>query len=593
MQLERLGVRAQLLVLAVVILLLHVPSLWAGRLLDDIVVLDRCEHDSWSGLFRDGFRFQRSELGDVWWMEQETILHYFRPLVLASLRVVGVVSGWADWAQHAFNILLHGLTAVLLLFVARFLFHSPRSAFLATLFFTTSIHHWWAVLLITARKELLAGVLILLAFYLHVRRRWWLAGLSFAGALLSGEHAATFPMLILIWAVAAPGSAQDASPSGRPLLHQLGICTVYFAILGAYVAIRTRVLGGLPLPAPPYFTHPLAEGAAAYLLFKPLVLLFCLTTTVPFVDRLIIQIWLNHLLLGLAFCTVTTVLILGAVAAAARQRRLGLVLLGLAVCAYLPFWPMVGLPFYLYTPMMFYALAVGAGLDGESLGPPAGQILVRRCLRVVVGLGVVVNFGIGVFLAWGPSLGPFGPGVDSPQKLARAVQALLEDEPPDRKVIFVDVPSPPPFFYFIDLLQRDSGRDFADLAVVTGRPRRESGDEGKVTRDGPLSFRVESPDQPYYSKPLKKLQWFFPEGLIAEGRTFDRPWLRVTIEGVGDWPEPGDRGPRFFSTEPGITALRIDVKPGVDPPLVIGFEDDQPFVLFDMAEPADPAGGAE
>lgn len=102
-----------------------------------------------------------------------------------------------------------------------------------------------------------------------------------------------------------------------------------------------------------------------------------------------------------------------------------------------------------------------------------------------------------------------------------------------------------------------------------------------------LSFLIESNRRPYFSNPVKKLLWLFPEGLIATGRSYTRPWLTVTIEAVGPPPRPSDRGRRFFSDEPGITALSVQVKPGVSPPLVVGFRENEPMILFDMRQTVD------
>jgi hypothetical protein len=580
----RFSFRRQLVVLALLIAIVYTPTVWYGRVLDDIVVLDKCEKLSWGTLLTEGFRFQRTELGNAWWIEQETIMCYFRPLLLATVRLPMLLAGSADSIQHAINLGLHVIVAGLLLALSRSLLKSPRSAFLATLFFALSFHPRWTMLLITARKEPLVGVFVLLALHLHIRGRWKWAAFAFAGALFSGEHAVAFPLIAFVWDVLVPRSRTNScvpAPAGR---HAWPIWVGYLGILAVYAGVRAFALSGVPLPAPPYFSNPFTPEFLPYTLLKPLVLLFSLTTTVPYVDRPIIELWFNHPA-GFAVSALTPVLVITLLLTSAGDRRLCIALLVLSVIAYLPFFPMAAIPFYLYMPSIFYALAVGAALDGASLGPQRSHYLHRRFLIGLVSAAVVVNFLVGIVLSWGPSRPPFNPGVDSPQRVAKAVAQLLENEPIDRKVIFVDAPRPPPFFYFVYQLSSSTGRDPADLAVVTCRHRRTVGEEAKVTFPDPSHVLVESPERPYFANTVKKLLWFFPDGLIAEGRSFERSWFTVEISAVS--APPRGRRQHFFSKEPGISALSIRVHPGADP-LVIGFRDYEPVILCD---PAATTGG--
>jgi hypothetical protein len=396
--------------------------------------------------------------------------------------------------------------------------------------------------------------------------------------MFSGEHAVVFPLMAILWdTLVSRRQASDGTHEHLPRRAWL-TWVVYLCALAAYLAIRFLALNGVPLPAKPYFNDPFASGFLPYTLLKLLVMVFSLTTTIPFVDRPIIEVWLNHS--GVfAACALAPVLIIVLLLTAARDRRLCLVLLILSLVAYLPFIPMAAIPFYLYTPCMFYAIAVGAALDGRSLGTPRGRALHRRFLTVLVSAAAAGTFLIGTALSWGLARSPFAPGVDSPHRLAQAVTRLLENEPRDRKVIFVDAPSPPPFFYFVHLLSSGTGRDPHDFTVLTCPPRRSTRRAGSLTvRDG-RNFLLESPERPYFSTPVKRLLWFFPEGLTAPGRIFERDWFTVTIESLGEPPAHSDRGHRFFSTEPGITGLSVQVSSDVPPPLVIGFRGQEPLVL--------------
>lgn len=586
----RPGPRIQFALLALAVVVMHWPSLRTGRLLDDVLVLDRCEKLPWSALLAKGFEFERVELGNVWWIEQETILHYFRPLLLVTFRLPMMVFGRSDFAQHAINLLIHLATAGVLLALARRLFRDPRAAFLSSLFFAVSLHPRWSILLISARKEPLVGLLLLSTFYLHLRNRWLWAALPFAAALLTGEHAVVFPVMAVLWDVLHPKrldagantEAELGQPAARPLWPAW---LLYFGMVGVYLGVRFAALDGVSLPAPPYYNDPLAPGFIPYALLKLFVVAFSLTTTVPYVDRLIMDMWLNHPG-AFAGCVVTVALIIALLLAAAPERRRPLTFLVLAGVAFLPFMPMAAIPFYLYTPNIFYALAAGAALDGDKAAPLRGWSRYRRLLAMLVFAAALGNFVITMVIHWGPTRSPFAPGPDAPQRIAASVAELLEREEvaADRRILFVNVPSPPPFFYFTYVLSQETGRDPEHLAVVASRPRRKAGPAADVTLTRPHTLLIESRERPYFDNPVKRLLWFFPEGITSVGRRFERGWWSVTIEDVGEPPDSSDRGHRFFSEEPGITALSVDIRPDAPPPLVVGFRDAEPRVLFDLAD---------
>ena len=189
-----------LVLLALIMALLYAPDLLRGRMLDDIVVLEKCERLGWRQLIVDGMRFTQAELGCVWWVQQDTILHYFRPLLLFSFRLPLVVGDSSDILQHAINIVVHFATAAWVLIWGHSLFDNRRSAVVAALFIAACLPARWAVLLIVGRKELLTGALLLWALYLHVRGRRRVAMVLFGAGLLTGEHAVVFPVLAVLWA---------------------------------------------------------------------------------------------------------------------------------------------------------------------------------------------------------------------------------------------------------------------------------------------------------------------------------------------------------------------------------------------------------
>jgi len=571
-----------LLLLALILAVLYGPDVLRGRMLDDIIVLDKCERLGWRPLLVDGMRFTQAELGCAWWVQQETILHYFRPLLLVSFRLPMVIGDTSDILQHAINIVVHFATVALVLIWGQCFFEHRRSAVVAALFVAVCLPARWAVLPIVGRKELLTGALLLWALYLHVRgRRRWAAAL-FGAALLTGEHAIVFPVLAVLWdCLIGPGRLGPGLSPTAPRRVWPAWCP-YLIILILYFGVRTVALGGLPLAAPPYFQHPFATGFVPYAMLKALVMLFCLVTTAPFMDRPFIQMWLDHPLL-LGACLLVTVLILVLLVTVARDRRLGVVFLLCAGATYLPFICMAAIPIYLYMPSLFYALAVGAAVDGVKRMSLRVGPLRQRGLSILVAGGIAANIVVALLVNWGGPWSRFERPGDDPHRVAAAVETMLAAQPFERTVLFVEPPSPPPAFYFAYVLAQGTGRSPCDLAVLCARSAPSPGAGYKITRDGVDSFTVEADGRTYFDTPLEKLLWFFPERLIQPGRVFRQPWFTLTITQVGD--PPAQRGHRFFSAEPGIRALRVCVAAGKPKPLVVGFRQGKPVILLDMGVP--------
>ena len=71
-----------IILLAIIVAILYGPSLWKGRMMDDFMILEKCEKLPLTTLLSEGLKADREELGDFWWIEQKTIFHYFRPLLV-------------------------------------------------------------------------------------------------------------------------------------------------------------------------------------------------------------------------------------------------------------------------------------------------------------------------------------------------------------------------------------------------------------------------------------------------------------------------------------------------------------------------------
>ncbi len=141
------------------------------------------------------------------WLEPGAVPQYY-PLTFTSLWLQYQLSGAAPFAYHLVNVLLHGLSAVLLWRLLLML-QVPGAALAAALFALHPVHVE-SVAWITERKNVLSGACYLAAALAWLRFasarvgrwRWYAAALAlFAGALLSKTVTASLPaaLLLIAW----------------------------------------------------------------------------------------------------------------------------------------------------------------------------------------------------------------------------------------------------------------------------------------------------------------------------------------------------------------------------------------------------------
>lgn len=209
-------------IIAIIAIIITLPSLWYGWILDDLlhrVILTGSGDSMWSatpsemkvsGLntllpaLRESFAFfdpainkRLIDLGIVpWWTSGELRLTFFRPLA--------ALTHWLDYqiwpnsaiAMHAHSILWYGCVCGLAAIFYRKIMGSFWIAGLAALFFAIDDAHYIAVSWLANRYALITLFFSLLSLIFHDRwrREGWRAGLVvapllFALALLSGEMA--------------------------------------------------------------------------------------------------------------------------------------------------------------------------------------------------------------------------------------------------------------------------------------------------------------------------------------------------------------------------------------------------------------------
>jgi tetratricopeptide (TPR) repeat protein len=353
-------------------LLAYSGNLGNGFVYDDRFVIEKnplVQSLDWPGLLTTSYWGEIVDAG------------LYRPLTLLSFGVNRALGGSA-FGFHLANDLLHGVAAVLALFVARTLGLSSAGALAAAFLFALHPVQSEAVTSLVGRAEILAFSFTLAAFLLFARKKSpVLVGASFLCALLSKESAAFALPLFIFY-----------RRDGARLL----------ALGGALVAgavLRIAVLGGVGIEGREigFLDNPLAHsGLGARVLSAPVLLLHyvrlvlwprTLSADYSF-DQIPIpttaadpRVLLGGLLLALL------------VLAAVLGKRLGIAALAflLPLAGYLHLFPL-GTIFaerLLYLPMLGAALAFGLGIEALSNR--------RQWLSAVVAVAVLGSCAVRVW----------------------------------------------------------------------------------------------------------------------------------------------------------------------------------------------------
>ncbi|MEO6594698.1 MAG: hypothetical protein ABIP94_08085, partial [Planctomycetota bacterium] len=195
-------------------------------------------------------------LTNGWWPHHAPAARAWRPLTTFGFALRYAICGDEPHAEHALNILLHGLGAALCLLLLRALGASARSAALGALVFGLHAIHSESVISIVGRAELLAlgcglGATLLLTRAL-AKGRWYLSGI--AGVLLLS--AAKAKESGLAWCLCAPLLALLAHARTGALPPRRALATVVAPALVAasiYLWLYARFLASLPSGSDPAF----------------------------------------------------------------------------------------------------------------------------------------------------------------------------------------------------------------------------------------------------------------------------------------------------------------------------------------------------
>jgi tetratricopeptide (TPR) repeat protein len=192
----------------------------------------------------------------------------WRPLTALTYAANHRASGLAPWSYHATNVLLHGLTSLLVLLLGMQLGLSPTAAGAGALLFAVHPIHVEAVANVVGRKDVLATgfvVLMLLAHRWSIRR----GGLrplapiaAYLAAMLSKESGTVGIALAVVCDLVMEGGF--LRPGGllrrRALAHHLA----YAVALGAFLLAYRAITGGVTLDGLPHLIdNPAAHAPFA------------------------------------------------------------------------------------------------------------------------------------------------------------------------------------------------------------------------------------------------------------------------------------------------------------------------------------------
>ena len=180
----------------------------------------------------------------------------YRPVVILLFALQWAVGGGAAWVFHLANIVLAVATALAVYWMAAALL-PPLGAWLTAALFAVHPVHVEATGNMVGQAELIVGLFVALAMGLYLRRRReggelgardvGVLALLYAVALFSKEHAAVFPLLLLVaeWTV-----VRDDRPWRTRIATVRPLFLVLIAVTLGYVKLRSLVQADLTGFAP-------------------------------------------------------------------------------------------------------------------------------------------------------------------------------------------------------------------------------------------------------------------------------------------------------------------------------------------------------
>lgn len=233
------------------------PALWGLPLVLILAVVVFAPAVNFQFVFDDRYQILQNPTISSWsylpgyfrshiWSYGATMVNYYRPLFLVTLRLWNSIVGLDPVGWHALPIALHLLNIGLVFTVVRKLTSDPATALIGSALFAVHPIQVEAVGSIYGVTDAIMAASLLASFWccLHWKERAkpaWLAvsGIFFVLALFTKESAIVFPLVLLAYEVTANNAAESESQSRQNLTP-----LVAFAVLAIlYLLVRRFALG--------------------------------------------------------------------------------------------------------------------------------------------------------------------------------------------------------------------------------------------------------------------------------------------------------------------------------------------------------------
>ncbi|MBI5589756.1 MAG: hypothetical protein HY881_04660 [Deltaproteobacteria bacterium] len=461
----------------------------------------------------------------------ELKMQYFRPIFLASLLIDHAVWGLRAWGYHISNIVLHLMVVSAFFGVLRELIPGKRgmALFGATLYGLMPFHAM-SVAWVSGRTELLPalGMMVALWSYLRFARGgggiFYFLSLGTASlALFSKENALVLPFIILaVWRLVLL----------RPRLS-FGWQLPYFLITIPYLALRTKALGGFPLPISSPFYHSWNEpGFLTWAMAKATCVFYSLLLHVPMIFPIELFLvktpWLIVPLILVACLIAGWIVMLIHAGDDNALRRTGWLAVVWVVVSVLPTAPLLVAPFYFYFPLAGITLLYLVIWNRLSeRGRPLW--ITRSRQRKIMAVSLIAFFCIGLQAA-------NGMFVAMSREAKRLLGQIGEQLPAGTEPIdlyLVDSPfvtGPPKA-----ALQLFWPKHLFKLYILSPYPAKHDWDEveSMIKRTDPFTLELTAIDAPYYSGIYGILTMGFSErAFIKEGREYATDGYKVKLAEV-------------------------------------------------------------
>ena len=225
-------------------MLLHFDAINNGMVFDDHLAVQQ------NNVIKDGFDIVQISTSRFWGDTEYFNISAWRPFTTLTFSLNHAVHGMSAAGYHLINLLLHGLTAVLVALLARRLGASALSALFAALLFSVHPIHVEAVVPVVGRADLLLGAFGLGALLLWEARRTVLALTCLTCALLSKEMGVVAAAM-LVWREATRNGFSK-KPEGLRWIWPI-------VLTGLYVAARFAVVGEIDKGAAGALENPMAN----------------------------------------------------------------------------------------------------------------------------------------------------------------------------------------------------------------------------------------------------------------------------------------------------------------------------------------------